>query len=153
MNPSLRLLALLVPGCEPALDTASAPLPHEAACAYVGVGGLLLEAADIMQYDSLATIHVSDEPWTISLVPNETSWLRFELEEARQLWLYADQAAVITELYRYDSSLGLPQGEPVDLCVDEIPAHHHLILTAGTYHLELAPSETDSLWLMLMEGA
>ena len=151
MRPPLLLLLPLGLGCEPAADTGSAPPPHEHACAYVGVGGLLMDAQDTLEFDSLATIHVSDEPWTIGLDPGITHYLRFELTQAGQLWLYADQAGVISELYRFDGTLGLGAGEPVPQCPDDLPEHFELVLTAGTYHLELAPTEGDSLWMMLME--
>ena len=152
MRTPLLLLLPLGLGCEPVGDTGAAPPPHSRACAYHGVGGMLLDAADTLEFDSLATIEVSDEPWTIGLDPGSTHYLRFELAQAAQLWLYADQAGVINELYRYDGTLGLDAGEPVTQCPDDLPEHFELVLTAGTYHLELAPTEGDSLWLMLMEN-
>ena len=147
----LLLAATLLGACADPMDVTPSANPDERACAFVGVTGLTINASSTLEYDSLATIEVSDEPWTISLVEGASSWLRFDTEDAEFLRLYVDQPDVAVDLSYENEPMGLPYPAPVQTCAEQIPEHFRLGLDQpGSYHLELAPTDDTELWLMLV---
>ncbi len=148
--PSTLALALAACGPETGPEVPDEDL-DQLACDFVGVTGLSLHAMSSRELDGLATIEPMDEPWTILLEEEGTSWLRFEIFEPGMLRLYLDQDAG-RDLYRDDRPMGLPEAEPVELCPEDIPARYRLDLDhRGVYHLELDATDSSELWLMLLD--
>ena len=133
-------------------DTHGEEDPSEHACESIADAGTAVTAAADLA--SAPEIEASESPYTITLADNGDGtyggFVGIHVHEDGDNLLFAGTADVVTGLYEDGAASTLAEGGPNSFCEADIPEHWDLELTAGDWQLELGPSATDTVWIMLL---
>jgi len=126
--------------------------PGEHACEHVGEPGTAVTAtADRATAPQIA---LSEEPYTVTLVPGQPSFVA--IPGGEDALLFTKATGVVIGLYlEQETNNQLSAPEPNEFCPTEIPEHFDLELesAAGAWYVELAPSATSDVWMALLPAA
>jgi hypothetical protein len=144
----LSVVAALV-GCGDDEEEATVPDPAELACDEVDEAGEHIEASTERD-DSAPEIELGGEPYTVALSDTEPTYVRIEISEDTPALLLLGTEDAVAALYHEDDEEELVSAGPAEQCADEIPEHFDIDFhEAGTYYVELAPSASSTVWLLL----
>jgi hypothetical protein len=154
MKNELRWLAVLfvvaaLVGCSDDEEEATVPDPAELACDEVDEVGEGIDASTARDVNT-PEIELGGEPYTVALSDTEPTYVRVEISEDTPALLLLGTEDTVAALYHEDDEEELVSAGPVEQCADEIPEHFDVDFhEAGTYYIELAPSASSTLWLLL----
>ena len=135
-------------------DHADDPDPAMLACDEVGETPTDVTAASAR--DATAPeIAFSGEPVQVALPSGASGFVRVVTDEPEELGiLLFDQTDALAAIWHEDAStMPVSAGED-PFCPDEIPEHFDVDFEEpGTYYLELGPTSTDSVWMILSGAA
>jgi hypothetical protein len=154
MKNELRWVAVLavvaaLAGCGDDEEEAAVPDPAELACEEVDEAGESIEASTERD-ESAPEIELGGEPFAVALSDTEPTYVRVDITEDTPALLLLGTEDAVAALYHEDDEEELVSAGPVEQCADEIPEHFDIDFhEAGTYYIELAPSASSTLWLLL----
>jgi hypothetical protein len=123
--------------------------PAAEICAAVSQAGTMITATATR---SMApTIAAAETPYTVTLPAMQRSYVKIVNSGDTAYLLATKTANVIDKLYFEGAEEALAAPAALSECPADVPEHFDLDLEmAGSYELELAPSATSELWLMLV---
>jgi hypothetical protein len=140
-------------GCGDDPEEAAAPDPAELACDEVDEAGESIEGSTERD-ESAPEIELGGEPYTVALSGSEPTYVRVEVSEDTPALLLLGTEDAVAALYHEDDEEELLSAGPAEHCADEIPEHFDVDFhESGTYYLELAPSASSTVWLLLSGAA
>lgn len=152
----MKWIALMAPalvwaaGCGTE-EEAEDPAAH--ACEQVAEAASELTAS--MSPDETAPeLGMDGEPVRIALPPASAGYVRVVTDAPEELGiLFFDRTEVLGAILHEGGSLPLTSAGANGFCPDEIPEHFDVDFEeAGTYFLELGPTATDEVWMILSDA-
>jgi hypothetical protein len=146
-------IAMALAGCGDDTQESAVADPAELACDEVDEAGDSIEASS-QRDDSAPEIELGGEPYTVTLSDTEPTYVRVEITEDTAALLLLGTEDAVAALYHEDEEEDLESAGPAEHCADDIPEHFDIDFhEAGTYYVELAPSASSTVWLLLSDAA
>jgi hypothetical protein len=130
-------------------DDPPAEDPEMHACEEASTAGSAITASAVRD-DTAPVVEIAETPFMAELPDGAAGYVRLDIAGDTAALLFTQETGVLAGLFHEDAEETLGEGEPNELCPEDLPEHFDVDFhEAGTWYLELGPTGTNQAWFLL----